>query len=58
MHSLTSIRYEMLQFAKQGLASADDDRFLKLWFEPSINAIEFTASSRETAQAMASVGFH
>ncbi|HBC3540119.1 TPA: BREX-1 system adenine-specific DNA-methyltransferase PglX [Vibrio parahaemolyticus] len=37
--------------ARQGLATADNDRFLKRWHEVSINKISFQCKSREEAQS-------
>ena len=36
--------------ARQGLATADNNRFVRLWHEVSIRNINFCASSRETAK--------
>ncbi len=36
---------------RQGLSTSDNDRFLKLWFEPDIHNIGFGFTSRETAAA-------
>ncbi len=36
---------------KKGLDTADNDRFLKNWFEPKINKIGFNFLNRETAKA-------
>lgn len=32
---------------RQGMATSDNNRFLKMWFEPSINNISFNSRSRE-----------
>lgn len=34
---------------RQGLATSDNDRFLRYWYEPSVNNISFNNSSREEA---------
>jgi hypothetical protein len=34
---------------RQGLATADDDRFLRFWHEVSSDSVEYTAASREAA---------
>ena len=36
---------------KQGLATGDNERFLKLWFEPSIQEIAFGCNSRSEAMS-------
>ncbi|MDP3114747.1 MAG: BREX-1 system adenine-specific DNA-methyltransferase PglX [Candidatus Cloacimonadaceae bacterium] len=35
---------------RQGLATADNDRFLRQWFEPSLNRIGFSMNSRQEAR--------
>ena len=35
--------------AKQGLATADNNRFLRLWFEVSVDRVSFSCSSHEEA---------
>lgn len=35
---------------KQGLATGDNDRFLRQWFEPSIDSVDFACSSRQVAR--------
>jgi hypothetical protein len=43
---------QLASFAKprQGLATSDNNRFLRLWFEPSIETIKFDAKNREEAK--------
>jgi len=36
---------------KQGMSTADNDRFLRFWFEPNINKLGFNYKSRESAKA-------
>jgi len=36
--------------ARQGLATADNDRFLRLWYEPSLGRIGFGVSDRDEAK--------
>jgi type II restriction/modification system DNA methylase subunit YeeA len=42
---------QLASFAKprQGLATSDNNRFLRFWFEPSIDKIKFDAKNREEA---------
>lgn len=42
---------------KQGLATGNNDRFLRLWFEPSITDIAFSCGSREQAEKSSKTWF-
>jgi hypothetical protein len=40
-----------IAYTKQGVATADDARFLRCWHEPSLSFIKFDANSRDDAKA-------
>ena len=40
-----------IAFSKQGLATGDNDRFIRFWHEPSVAKIGFSFSTREEARA-------
>ncbi|ELS34197.1 MULTISPECIES: BREX-1 system adenine-specific DNA-methyltransferase PglX [Pseudanabaena] len=46
----TSEKLESLASPRQGLATADNDRFIKLWFEVKHNSIGFGLQNRKEAQ--------
>ena len=45
------VKIEDFAFPKQGLATADNNRFLRLWFEVDINKVALDMPSRESAIA-------
>lgn len=47
---VTSASLKEISEPKQGLATADNERFLRLWWEPCHSAIGFDCASREAAK--------